>query len=52
MSEPAGQANVLAERLQSRQFVYMAELVASGTKNARAISVVVSPPNSRSVNAT
>src|SRR5688572_3485424 len=32
MSEPAVQANVLAERLRSRQFAYMAELVASATK--------------------
>ena len=32
MSDPAVQANALAERLQSRQFCYMAELVASATK--------------------
>ena len=32
MSEPSAQANVLAERLESREFVYMAELVASATK--------------------
>ena len=32
MSKPAVQANVLAERLQSREFCYMAELVASATK--------------------
>src|SRR6185295_14345800 len=32
MSDPAGQTNALAERLQSRQVVYMAELVASATK--------------------
>ena len=32
MSESAVQANALAERLRSRQFCYMAELVASATK--------------------
>ena len=32
MSEPSAQANALAERLQSREFCYMAELVASATK--------------------
>ena len=32
MSEPAVQANTLAERLRSREFCYMAELVASATK--------------------
>src|SRR5688500_9179391 len=32
MSDPAVQANVLAERLQSHEFCYMAELVASATK--------------------
>ena len=32
MSEPSAQANALAERLQSREFCYMVELVASATK--------------------
>ena len=48
-------AGVLADRLDRRKLMVVSDLgaiVGSGTIKARAISVVVSPPSSRKVNAT